>query len=337
MWKAFLMTLPVLAPFLLFYWLADPFKVLRSPAVFYEDTAMPQVGLNKGMVTVENFERQLKNGNKYNAFIFGSSISCYYDAEEWAAYFKEDSVAPYHFDSGMESLEQMAEKVNYLNNKGIPIKYALIILDPIIMAGETDDSPMSISPPQLSGNPLEWIKYHYTFFRASTNADFLKSWIPGRISGKSYFLGRNPVFEVQPIVYDQIHNQESIPLWDSLINSDKEKFYSEHPLLDSPDEITVSEELLSSEKSAYLKKIADIFKAQGTDYEVIIGPNRRKVVLNPQDKVTLDSIFGARKVHDFSRSFARDLETDSYLYDNTHYRPPYASKLMKLVYGSRNR
>lgn len=333
MLKAWLMTLPVLVPVLVFYWLADPFKVLRHDRQFYDPSSNMNVGLNKGMVTVTNYERQLQKGNQYNAFIFGSSITCYYNADEWASYLKGDSISPYHFDSSSESIQQMAEKVKYLQRTGAPIKHALIVLDPLIMGRETDDSPMSISPPQLSANPLHWLKYHYTFLRASTNADFLKSWVPAQLSGTPYFLGRNPVFEVQPIAYDEKLNQESLPAWDEWIAKNPDEFYAQHPLIASPTATTVSQMVITPEKAAGLREIADIFREQATDYQIIIGPNRRKVVLNPVDKKTLDAIFGSERVHDFSRALFNDLENDSLLYDNTHYRPEYASKLMRLVYS----
>lgn len=336
--KAFLMSLPILAPAVAFYILADPFKALTTDtSSYYPDyrTHHARVGINKGMVSVRNLEQQIRDGHTYNAFIFGSSVSCYYDARQWAQIIARDSrdtIRPYHFDSSSESLQQMAEKVRYLQDKGIRIRHALIVLDPIIMASETDNSPMSITPPETTGTLTQLLRFHYTFFRAATNADFLKSWIPGTLADTPSLIGRNPVFEPQPICYDPAINQESIPQWDSIIATDPRHFYAEHPLITPPAHPTQSQRTLTPEKIEALRDIARIFRSQATDYRVIIGPNRRKVTLNPDDLATLNSIFGTGKVRDYTRTNIRDLETDTLLYDNTHYRPAYALRLLRLTY-----
>ncbi|MDE5871631.1 MAG: hypothetical protein K2H22_06805, partial [Muribaculaceae bacterium] len=245
----------------LWYVMADPFKVLRHYDDYFPDPrhADVRIGMNKGMVTLTNFEDRLKEGHRYDAFIFGSSISCYYNAEKWAAIIEEakkDSKAdhtgnenkkinPYHFDSSSESLVSMARKISYLDRKGIPIRHALIVLDPIIMGTQTSEGPAYLDPPQLHGSFLETLKYHYTFFRAAANADFFKSYIPSMIKGVSEENGRNLLFEVQPIVYDKIHSQETIHEWGSLIRTDGRSFYKEHPLRKSPSEFSESRKVLT--------------------------------------------------------------------------------------------
>lgn len=333
--KGILMTLPVLLPALLFFVLADPYKVFAPASEYYPDPnqSHARVGLNKGMVTVTNYEEQLRKGARYNAFIFGSSISCYYDADTWAVLLGGKDVEPYHFDSSSESLEQMAEKVEYLDRTGAPLKYALVVLDPLIMTSETDNnSPMSVAPPQFHPGILHKLRYYYTFFRGATNADFLKSYLAGMTSGEPTQIGRNPVFESQPIVYDPKRNQESIPEWDRMIASNPEAFYREHPLLPTPEKPIESEQVIDGDKEKALKKTAELFARHHTDYRIIIGPNRRKVALNRNDLQKLREIFGGGRVYDYSISHASDLEVDTLLYDNTHYRPIYATKLLRLTY-----
>lgn len=339
--KAILLTLPVILPALLFYIWADPFRVVRKNADFFPDYNKnhARVGMNKGVATIRNFETQLSHNHRYNAFIFGSSISCYFDARQWASLIRtkspEATVQPYHFDSSSESIIGMARKIQYLDRKNIPISYALIILDPIIIANGCDDSsPMAIDPPELHTNPLHTLKFHYTFLRASTNADFLKTWIPGRLTDTPLLIGRNPVFEPQPIAYDPLINQESIPLWDSIIATDPTTFYTQHPLILSPHSVTVSKPLLTTENIQALRTIASIFERHNTDYRVIISPNRRKVALHPSDLAILRHNLpnSEGRIFDFSTTHAQDLETDTLLYDNTHYRPVYATRLLHLVY-----
>lgn len=339
MLRFFAVVTPVVAVAVAWYAVTDPFMVLRSYADYYPSpTDHPlRVGLNKGMVTFNNLERRLATGERYNSFIFGSSISCYYDTGEWRLLLRRagatDSIFPYHLDSSNESLEAMARKVDWLCRHDIPIRHALVVLDPVIMAQDGGNSPAYLDPPALHASVFETAAYHYRFFRAATNADFLKSWIAGHAAGHAVNNGRNIIFEPQPIVYEARYNQESIPMWDAEIAANPGTFYTAHPLLTVGDTIAESPVAISPAKARALGRIAEVFRKDSTDYQIIIGPNRRKVALNPADHATLDSIFHPRRVHDLSRSMAPLLEADSALYDNTHYRPYIARKLMEQVYG----
>lgn len=382
----------------LYLWL-DPFKVVRDYDLYMEDPEEDalRIGMNKGIVTLASYSDNLKeradtsegkgrcNIDPYNAFIFGSSISCYYDAEEWRdllearnrglapAHPEGDQgyrcIHPFHFDSASESPMSMARKVEYLHASGAPLDYALVILDPLIMATDDQATPFAIDPPELHcGDAIYPLRFHYTFFRAAMNFDFLKSYIAGDLTGKPLNVGHNPIFEEQPIVYDKALNQERLPQWDSLIRTSPEIFYAEHPLLPPSHSVTPSKPILAlpaatsakglaacgnesdlggscnseeesfasdgkaTERSDAFRRIAEIFMEHATDYEVIISPNRRGVGLAPADLAVLQQIFGPKRVHDFSYSEAWRLREDTMLYDNTHYRPPFASRLMRSVY-----
>lgn len=329
---------PPLLLVLLWYVCADPYKVLRHYDSYLPDPAEypARIGMNKGMVTVNNFADRLAHGYSYNAFIFGSSISCYYDASLWQQLADTSGRArAYHFDSSSESLQSMADKVEYLDRLGQPLDFALVILDPIIMGGEEADGPAFASPPALRPSPAALIHWHYTFFRAAANADFLKSWIPARITGIPVHNGRNMIFEPQPIVYDPAANQESLPAWDSLISNNPEAFYSEHRLSPSPSEISISQPVLAGRRAEALRRIARTFRKHHTDYQIVIGPNRMKTVLNPADLRLMQAIFEADRVHDYSFTLVHELEQDTLMYDNTHYRPVFAERLMRQIYQRR--
>jgi len=337
--KSLLFILPPVVIFAVFFVMVDPFKVIGTygPEDYFPnpDVYPARVGMNKGVVTLNAFNHSLERGDTCNAFIFGSSISAYYDITYWKSRLKDEGhINAMHFDSSSETLYSMRHKVEYLDSKDIPIDYALIVLDPIIMQNEDESSPFSIDPPILhTKNPLHALRFYYTFFRASTNADFFKNWIPFMIDGKYHNNGHNILFEFQPIVYDVRINQEFLPDFDHLIRDSTSTFYSKFPLVDSPDFETMAPISLSSGKLNALRKIASIFKKKSTDYRIIIGPNRRKVIINNADLDSIKSIFGKCNVFDFSSSLSYRLETDTLLYDNTHYRPVFASELMDSVYG----
>lgn len=145
-------------------------------------------------------------------------------------------------------------------------------------------------------------------------------------------MANNTIFEEQPIEYNAITNQENMPMWDSIIANNPEQFYSIYPLIPSPDNITACPVSIDSKRTEALQTIALIFAKHHTDYQIIIGPKRSKLYLNPVDYETLTSIFGSSRVHDYSRELAPDLESDTLMYDNTHYRPAYASRLIKKCY-----
>lgn len=336
--SALLTVAPPLACAVGWYVCADPFKVIRDYDGYFSDpVANPvRVGINKGLITVNNYHRRVADGQRYNGFIFGSSISCYYDAKEWAALAgRPGEVSPYHFDSSGESIEGMAQKVEYLDGIGQNIDYALLVLDPIIMENEYSDTPAGVNPPRMHKSLIETLNFHYKIFRAGTNADFFKSWIPASIEGIPFNNGHNLLFQLQPIIYDSVTNQETMPMWDSMISSDPKTFYADHQLAEPPEAATVAAAHIKGIKGEALRTISRIFGKNNTDYQVIISPNRRKVMLNPADLDSLDMIFGKGRVHDFSHTMVDALTCDTLLYDNTHYRPAFALRLMREVYLSR--
>lgn len=330
---------------IVWYIVADPFKAIRHYDCYFPDPnrQTARIGMNKGLVTLTNFNDRRKEGREYDSFIFGSSISIYYDAREWTSLLRQSMVDSmgsgfvppihaYHFDSSSETLMSMARKLKYLDREGISIRHALVVLDPLIMAAEVSDGPAYLDPPHLHDSFLETVKYHYTFFRAATNADFFKSYIPSYFSDMPVENGRNMLFDRQPIVYDKSINQETLPEWDSIIRADSRKFYASHPLRKSPEGMSESAPVLTAERIRALECIKKVFDRHATDYQIIIGPNRSKVTLNRCDLKEFRRIFSPARVHDFSSSFASLLETDTMLYDNTHYRPPMAEIMMRRVY-----
>lgn len=333
MLRAALVSLPVLAAAIAFFVIADPYKVIGGRDDYYPDPATEnmRVSVNKGMATVRNYERQVAQGRQYNAFIFGSSISCYYDPHEWARLLGGD-VRPYHFDSSSETLIQMARKVEYLDARGQRIDYALVVLDPVVMQWNDENDPYAMTPPELEPSVLGKIKFYYGYFRSATNADFLKSYLYSKATGEARQIGRNIIFERQPIVHDPVTNHEYLTEWDKQIAHDPAKFYAEHPLMPSPAEIAEAPATINDEKYRALESIIRKFNADQTDYQVIIGPNRQKKYLNRSDLQKLQAIFGSERVHNFSRTWVNELETDTLLYDNVHYRPSFATRLLHATY-----
>lgn len=340
--QTLLVAIPPILPSVVFFLLVDPFKAVHAYTAseyFPDPDRNPvRVSVNKGLASLAAFEHNMERCDTCNSFIFGSSISVYYDIDHWREKLDSpENVRSMHFDSSSESIYSLSRKIAYIDSRVDELRNALIVLDPIIMATEENESPYAIDPPSLHpGDLLFRLRYLYTFFRASTNADFFKNWMPYAIDGKTHDNAHNRLFEPQPIIYDSIRNQETIPEFDAIIRESPVAYYSMFPLMESPDTTSVSAPTLTSDKLKALHLIASVFRHHDTDYKIIIGPNRRKVVLNPADRDSLSAIFGADNVKDFSLSHAFRLQTDTLLYDNTHYRPCFAAELLDLAYPDKH-
>lgn len=338
--KTIAMVLTAALPIGVWYILTDPVKVLQryDGSVYFSGPKSNTISIviNKGLVTLNNLECREEEGQSYNAFIFGSSLSRAYDATTWVSLADSTGRArPYHMDSSSESLVSMANKIKYLDRTGHSIDYALIILDPLILPAEPSDEPVFIDPPQLHESWLKTLKYHYLFWRISTNADFFKSWIPGSIYGRPVVYGRNGIFSDNRDVYDPITNQITNPSLDSIIAADPKAFYTRHKLPSVPSSPTESRIVIIGERLQAMISIAAIFTRHHTRCRIIIAPNRYQVTLNSTDLHTMQKIFGVDAVHDFSSTLVKALAEDTLLYDRTHYRPVFATRLMRMTYSDR--
>jgi hypothetical protein len=315
----------------------DPYRVVRTYDEYFLDPVKypARIGMNKGIVTIANYKARMAEGYRYNAYIFGASISCYYDVDDWVTHLAGDKskIMPIHFDSSSEAIEELANKVEYLHATGADIDYALVVLDPIVMRDVVCYEPYCVDPPELNPGLLHKLRYYYVFLRASANIDYYKSWVTYCLTGVPRRNGHYAIFEEQPIVYDAIHNQERLPQWDSIISADPESFYTRYPLIPSPEHMTEGRVTLTAERCRLLRKMAGIFAKHNTDYRIVISPNRYKVYLNSADYDSLTNIFGRERVHNYTKTMSHRLETDTLLYDRTHYRPVFASELMDSIYA----
>lgn len=339
--RALLMAVSVVLPFAVWYVCSDPFKVLYRYDEYYGKPELDSmwVGINKGMVTVNNYLDRVNSDSvsQPNAFIFGSSLSCYYNVDEWRKLLADSDssragIYPFHFDSSAESPMSMARKLRYLDSNSAPIDYALIVLDPVVLGMDDGKSPFAIDPVEIRPGVKHFLKYHYTFFRGATNADFLKSWAYSCITGHPDNIGHNIIYTAQPIENDRFTNQERMPLWDSVISVNPAEFYARYPLIPPPSGVTIGSPVITGKKADSFRTVAEILKEKHSDYQVIISPNRRGIALSPADRALLSDIFGAERVHDFSSSHVHYLEADTMLYDDIHYRAPLATMLLHETY-----
>ena len=174
--KKFLrLTLIFLIPFLLFYspyLIGDPFMVLRRYKVYYPEDGGPLwINNNRGFVSTQMYLRY-KDTYSWNSFIFGSSRSGAYHAENWKKYIGSDCNC-FHFDGYGESLYNMYKKIKFIDGKS-PIDNALLCIDEMLL---TQTSPeyghLWILHPVLE-DKKNWTDWHMSYLKAYSRVDFIR-------------------------------------------------------------------------------------------------------------------------------------------------------------------
>lgn len=266
----------------------------------------------------------------YNAFIIGSSLSCYYAVEDWQEHLPAGARG-FHFDTSQQSIRTMRRLVDYLKHSGADVEHALLVLDPFIFRIDSrHDAMVYLDPPQIRE---AWYVpvFHTRMFANFLNMKYMTSYVPWVLTGRKKHYSEVLIFEPQPIVWDARTNEESIPQWDSLISSNPAGFYTMHRIDPLPAHYSDCGPLITPEIEEDLRAVAATFRRLGTDYKVVVGPNRRLEVLGPVDEALMLEIFGNRFVN-LGRCFSNELRDERNFYDNTHYRRPLARKIMERVY-----
>ncbi|MFD0748720.1 hypothetical protein ACFQZS_01110 [Mucilaginibacter calamicampi] len=309
----------------LIYIAIDPYKKVWS----YKNYNSTLVMLNRGDVSTMVY---LKNRShyQYNSFIFGSSRSTSFTSREWGKYLPKGSLA-YSYGSWNEPIEGIYAKVALLDSLHAPLKNALIIVD------------VDRTFPKLDFNPI--VNDHYLVSK--------KSKFDYHLSGLLSFY-KSPVLVLSSLDYSIFHKkrgymngfigQPSAELdsvnndWapDSEIGIEKDlKYYYSHPInkfYKRSGKQRVAEKSISAEKQQCLEKIKAIFKKNGTNCKIIVSPLYDQIKLNPEDRVTLNKIFGAENIYDYSG--VNSVTNDVYNFSNDviHYRKKAANIILKEIY-----
>lgn len=316
------------------YALIDPYSVVRGEAAnsFTLDPYIhPTLYQNKGFMSLKALERRIGEGDTPDSYIFGSSISCYYDVDYWNKYIGSPTM-PFHFDSAHEGAASMLKKIQYLKGQGIDIKHALIVLDTEAISHPLQgDNIVNLDPPAIDRQPWSPITWQYRYMRAATSTDFLVNYLPYLYDGRYNQNGPHALFEVQPMHYDVYRNEESIPLWDSIIRFRPEMFYTAGRLPADREPHCADTARIDSERERYYRAIA--CELTGTDYRVVISPTIDRDTLSDRDRRMLGEIFGTGRVHDYSASLSHIALADSNWYDRRHYRAPVAQMIIDSIYA----
>lgn len=290
-------TLPIIA-FIGLYAALDPFKVIHRYDEMSSDSV--SLGSNRGFESVKSLERNIAQGRHYDSFIFGSSMSQTYKAEYWQPYLPAGA-SIFHFDASGETIEGMADKIEYLNHRGIKIANALIIIEEEMLHRQPNDHNFLFVRPWETSSEVSWLQFHMQFFKTYKNLDFVCYSIAPRLWQetmlKKDLLSTNKILQVDSI------NELTHASSDSLIAINPEAFFTEKRLkhINIPILPSIQQVATNSNVEAKVARLTKLLKDGKTNYEVIVIPRLHRNYLTQWDLTILQEYLGAEHVHDMTR------------------------------------
>lgn len=331
LFKIALLSLPVTLLLGVYVWF-DPFKVIWHYDAYYENDKVNYINLNRNFTSTETFLNQSKT-IPYNAFIFGNSRSCFYQAEHWAQKIKTPYI--FHFDGWQESLLNIHHKLHFLDSRNSPIDHALLILDYSTLSGvEEQKGHLFISHPAMS--ELSWYQFHLEFFKTFAFSDFRNAFLDLKWSGKvKPYMKTQLIINDKPSYYQVKYNEIKNKGDDHLIATNPDSFYNARRLkifYKRPEIPEIHKPIIGPYQKKLLQEIKGIFDKKNTNYRLVISPLYNQKKLSESDIQYLKQLFGEAFVFDFS---GKNKWTEDYrnYYETSHYLPQVANAVLDSVYS----
>ncbi len=325
----FLFFLPIiilLCVLIPFYILSDPFRIIRP----YDDYSYMPVITSRDYISTEMY---LKNKDKYNynSFIFGSSRTIAFRPESWKKYLKQ-SDQPFVFDASSENINGIYQKIAFINNQKAKINNALIIIDHDATFTRDDDSPghLTVKHRAISGSSL--FSFHFIFFRVFTTPEFLYYFLKYKFT-HHYDDSMFGYIENRKIKMDSVNNQITIEDHERELTYNPAGYYGKRKAVfyQRKGEVVDSKNKITNSHVKTMQEIVNIFKAQKTDYKIIIGPLYEQVKFSTHDLEKLEKVFG-NHLYDFSGANEFTSSVSNY-YEASHYRPLVGDAILKRIYN----
>lgn len=318
----------------LYYVIADPYKIIWHYDAFFPEVGTSFVGLDHDYVSVATFDNY-NDSLHYNSFIFGNSRSRYYQVEDWKKHLDSNAVC-YHMDASNETLEGIYLKLKYVSERA-PIDNCLLILDTYILAEtKTSRDKLIFFPAPQTTSENDYFKFLVSGFKSFISPKFFYSYTKLLLFGQvSKGAAKEGVFDVASRHYDYRWNETTWPEKEKAITSDS---YYQGKVMDyfkeRPDTLTYAQQCIFEKQERLIKDIASILLSSNANYKVIISPGYDQLKLSNEDYEILCSVFGTKNIYDFSGK--NDLTEDYHnFYDISHYRPHIAAVILDLVYNGK--
>lgn len=286
-----------IAILLAIYLITDPYKTLRPFSLEYFDDT------NRDYLSSELFLHNI-DVQHYDSYIFGSSRGCGINTYHWLKYLPDGS-KQFLFQAWGETLTGIEQKITYIDEHGYELKNAIVLLD----------IPGSFSTPQLSKEALS-IKHpsfsHQSIiaFQSTLFFDFIQKPSQWCRAISRWAKHRKPYVGFDPITNDWNGGNINADLTappekDSLQNMSAISrcvFLKEIAGRNDTDLHTTAEPLVVGQYIAQLQHIRDVFNSHNTEYKIVVTPAYcyNHPFCNSQDLDTLEQIFGADNVYDYS-------------------------------------
>lgn len=310
------LALSPLAAYLALYLLLDPFCVVHpydGMSVHPGDT-LERIP-NKRYVAVEGLKfRGAEMG--YDSFVFGSSLSTNFTASAWGCHLPDTSCI-YHFTAGAEPLVGIRDELRYLFERGENVRHVLLVMEEEMYRRPKRYNELPYVPHYEVSPDVSWLDFHLVHFNAYRDPElFLYSLWPELVADRLV-----PDGKMQPVPlsgHDELTNEDRNDAKDSLILADPDAYFADVPWLVEMQALpNPMPPVIEGDAEALLREIADMLKAHGVDYLVIVPPRFRTQGLLPLDRALLYEIMGSRYVHDFSEDSVLVHDLHSY-YDGMH-------------------
>ena len=298
---------------ILCYLLTDPFKNLTEFNLSDCST------VNREYTSIELFLRN-NHTYQYNSFIFGSSRACGLNSYYWKHKLGDNNIRQFVFQSWVETVTGIYQKLNFLEKEGSKIDNALILID----------IPSSFSKEQQSTKVLSLKDY--------------------RLSGKSYFYNQFYYFiaylkplKISESVINSIHQKKEIANFDTISNDwNKSNIHNLLPLqnrnLDKSKFLKLQiqekeiESLISSDLENVLFQINNILTRNKTKFKIIITPDFYQNKINQRDLLKLQNIFGESNVINFSGKNSINIDMYNFT-DPNHFDLNVGKQIIDFIYN----
>ena len=315
---------PIMAFFALYAWL-DPFCSLwRNPLL------SPQQQLvNRSLLSTEVYLLN-RHSQGYDSFIFGSSISGYFSIEVWKKHLPPHASAM-HFDASSETLQGIAQKIDFIIRQGGNLQNALIVIEePMLRRSQNSIYHLYTPHPRLNGGGLHWIEFQHVNFTAFRQIDFIKEHIlknakpsPEKpTSPLNLITNEYDYADLEQYVARQADNYYTPQLL--------QKFEEYAPLFPQPPAPVEAFNL------HWLKYIATRLHQLRCNYAVIVLPTYRGAALDCLTAQLMRSWFGKERVFDFTHDEWLKNNPRHYYDPVSHLRTPLCNQILQEIYAKPN-
>jgi len=327
--KSLLFSLPLsLLGFIIIYsfYILDPFKILNE----YEEYTNSIVSYNEDYIATERF---LKNKNKFNSFIFGSSrAGTGFDIIDWNQELNSEDNA-FSYTASNESLFGILGKLRLIQSENIELKNVLLVIDSDVTFKNLENSKghLFIKHPRVSGDNEN--TFVFQFLRNYIFTGFFIPYLDYKIFNieRDYM---NGYLNFNGLNEQEIYTPFNVSKKEARILSDKDAYYnslSTNVFYKRPINQEFCSPSINSRGIEFLNEIKQIFNTNKTDYKIIISPLYDQKKLNKIDLNLIEDIFDKKNVFDFS---GKNIMTDDKhnFYESSHYRQKIGKKILNIIY-----